>query len=43
MRGSQMTKRAWKSSSSYRVCFHMNDGTDVKMNQVILRNKEDGG
>ena len=32
---------AWKSSSSYRVCFHMNDGTDVKMNQVILRNKED--
>ena len=32
---------AWKSASSYRVCFHMNDGTDVKMNQVILRNKED--
>ena len=31
----------WKSSSSYRVCFHKNDGTDVKMNQVILRNKED--
>ena len=32
---------AWKSASSYRVCFHRNDGTDVKMNQVILRNKED--
>jgi len=32
---------AWKSSSSYRVCFHRNDGTDAKMNQVILRNKED--
>ena len=32
---------AWKSPSSYRVCFHLNDGTDVKMNQVILRNKED--
>ena len=32
---------AWKSSSSYRVCFHLNDGTDVKMNQVILRNKDD--
>ena len=31
----------WKSPSSYRVCFHLNDGTDVKMNQVILRNKED--
>jgi uncharacterized repeat protein (TIGR02543 family) len=32
---------AWKSSSSYRVCFNRNDGTGVKMNQVILRNKED--
>ena len=32
---------AWKSASSYRVCFNRNDGTGVKMNQVILRNKED--
>ena len=32
---------AWKSKSSYRVCFNRNDGTGVKMNQVILRNKED--
>ena len=32
---------AWKSSSSYRVCFNRNDGTGVKMNQVILHNKED--
>ena len=32
---------AWKSSSSYRVCFNRNDGSGEKMNQVILRNKED--
>ena len=32
---------AWKSKSSYRVCFNRNDGTGVKMNQVILRNKDD--
>ena len=34
---------AWKSSSSYRVCFHRCAGPDdlAKMNQVILRNKED--
>ena len=32
---------AWKSSSSSRVCFNRNDGTGIKMNQVILRNKED--
>ena len=32
---------AWKSKSSYRVCLNRNDGTGVKMNQVILRNKED--
>ena len=31
----------WKSSSSYRVCFNKNDGSGEKMNQVILRNKED--
>ena len=33
----------WKSSSSYRVCFHRCAGPDdlTKMNQVILRNKED--
>ena len=32
---------AWKSASSYRVCFNKNDGSGTKMNQVILRNKED--
>ncbi|MBO7482663.1 MAG: InlB B-repeat-containing protein, partial [Kiritimatiellae bacterium] len=31
----------WKSASSYRVCFNKNDGSGLKMNQVILRNKED--
>ncbi|MBO7482440.1 MAG: leucine-rich repeat domain-containing protein, partial [Kiritimatiellae bacterium] len=31
----------WKSSSSYRVCFNKNDGSGTKLNQVILRNKED--
>ena len=31
---------AWKSASSYRVCFNKNDGSGTKMNQVILRNKE---
>lgn len=32
----------WKSPSSYRVCFHMNDGgADEKMDQVILRNTDD--
>ena len=32
---------AWKSASSYRVCFHLNDGTGVKMDQVVMRNKEE--
>ena len=35
---------AWKSASSYRVCFHRNTSSSdgEMMNQVILRNKEDG-
>jgi len=32
----------WKSPSSYRVCFHRNDGgADEKMDQIVLRNKDD--
>ena len=33
----------WKSSSSYRVCFHRCAGPDdlEKLNQVVLRNQED--
>ena len=29
----------WRSPSSYSVCFHKNDGADLRMNQIFLKNE----
>ena len=29
----------WKSPSAYSVCFHKNDGADLRMNQIFLKNE----